>query len=1487
MHQENPPSELTKDGVGGTTDLSNFFYRRRVQAEPVPPSIDVDASSAPSLSSASTRSTGSGTGSGGAPIATTTGTHNQAQARGADMAPRRPTMKDGAAATPAIAPVGRTRSDGTTNNARSSSSRRSSDSSDRRRRRREGSSNASERLYSGGSVEFHHHSEDEGDDGDDYAHTSHRKLSTTMDDIALSDYDETDQRGAGMGATTTAAAIGLTGSAGRLRGHRGGPPSGGGTGRRHHRHRHHEDDEGGESSDDVVHVAMLRAKQARLFEKERNADRDRQRKPGKLSGKSVAEWVERRAGLELDDDDDDVTDHPATSRHQQAPGEASGDDRGRRIQHHIDGDGAHTNTTYTSAPSTETPALPSTAQGRSAVPSFVDGTSEDGTAAAADMTAQRLPQHHDAPDDAASEALMFSSSPYHREYKGALNAPSESERRRPGAPARSGRGRASRRGARRKKKKAKEAGEMICGWGAPGTGDTDTDSVGSLGLLSNADLDQYYQEMYGGDALSQEEAPPRAASPAVSGTDADPDFLRAETALPTSIVMGSALAVLEDDEFEIDDIRGRSLSRSGSRKNGSEIMKELLADEDAEDMKNSSSSGPILISARLNDEPPSESERDQGHASGGDEVNMEPRAIMIEGDLEPITLRRQSSLTQEMIVGWDRVSVGTNSIAMLDADEDLSASDEDAEAGGKLYFSQWKNRVGSSECLVDLSQLATDVNDNGNSSSETDLDAYVDGSAEDTEAKQRRRKKASARKSLELSKAIRDIEALAFMQMMDEPIVPTAIKDNTDTDVTGGAPQPQRPSSLDTSDGISTALDQDSSSTTPDSAKLPQDIVSADQPTAVEDSEIERSPSDDAADSSLPHHQVQMPDMDKEQEDTFLIPTGLSLRDRYNGKLNGNLGDIDECGESQCSSMRSVLTDIVGGSERSLSRSLQTKDSSGRSLITRDSSGRSIRLVKEASDRTVDAKPATQEASESEENISDDGLSPLGSVNVLGDILEEEGEEDSVEREETVFSREQRRASMDMVLTSVNDLSQGRQNRRGSTGSSINGPTSLPRETSGGDDVSLDLNDVANDSDRKNQRQQDCTSISSDNASHSTAHSTAQNAKRPSLFQTRRGSLLSQKSQRSMRLSSIDTSVSGLTNGSLTGIAIARRGSNISYSGLEPDTVKFHSSGVSTGNLSLEGSTITFPTTAPGRKAGRQAVLVRSDETYEKKTIPKPIEAREMIKKAIEPNVLFKNCSEEEIVDLVDVFEPSSAHAGQVVIKQGDEGNDFYVMEKGIVDVYEGDRHVCALYAGTAFGEIALLYGCPRSATLRARCDCKLWSIDRRAYRGITGQYKRKRMEIKIAFLRKVAINDKKLGDVLSSSELTTMASATRGNVFRKGEVIISEGEEGDIFYMIESGDVDVFIKAKGDNPVATLSSGTFFGEKALLSDDKRSATCVAKTDVKCLVLMRADFVQILGDLRDLMDGSYREKDSIDHVDGEEDATEDGTAATWAKSLPE
>jgi len=62
--------------------------------------------------------------------------------------------------------------------------------------------------------------------------------------------------------------------------------------------------------------------------------------------------------------------------------------------------------------------------------------------------------------------------------------------------------------------------------------------------------------------------------------------------------------------------------------------------------------------------------------------------------------------------------------------------------------------------------------------------------------------------------------------------------------------------------------------------------------------------------------------------------------------------------------------------------------------------------VKDGSDRSMDATPAKHDASEAEENHSADGVSSRSSLNVydLEDILEEEGEEDSVEKEEETIT---------------------------------------------------------------------------------------------------------------------------------------------------------------------------------------------------------------------------------------------------------------------------------------------------------------------------------------------------------------------------------------------------------------------------------------------------------------------------------------------------
>ncbi len=295
-------------------------------------------------------------------------------------------------------------------------------------------------------------------------------------------------------------------------------------------------------------------------------------------------------------------------------------------------------------------------------------------------------------------------------------------------------------------------------------------------------------------------------------------------------------------------------------------------------------------------------------------------------------------------------------------------------------------------------------------------------------------------------------------------------------------------------------------------------------------------------------------------------------------------------------------------------------------------------------------------------------------------------------------------------------------------------------------------------------------------------------------------------------------------------------------------------------------------------KEARAAVLDRagSDKDYVKTSIPKSDQVRNLIYHSIKRNMLFRTCSEEALQDLIDAFDTKKFTADSVVIKQGDEGDLFYVVEEGKLDVMvttaiaDGDddgstREVQVggpYVSGSAFGELALMYGSPRAATIRAKTDCVLWFLDRRDFKGITGSHKQRREEIILDTLRKVKIGDNVLGDVLRSSDLDAMALATQSDSFAKDDVIIRQGERGDAFYIIESGTVDVFIAEQGNEPVARLTSGQFFGEKALMSEDVRQATCIASTDAKCLTLMREDFVRMLGNLQDLLNNGEQRPSS-------------------------
>ena len=84
---------------------------------------------------------------------------------------------------------------------------------------------------------------------------------------------------------------------------------------------------------------------------------------------------------------------------------------------------------------------------------------------------------------------------------------------------------------------------------------------------------------------------------------------------------------------------------------------------------------------------------------------------------------------------------------------------------------------------------------------------------------------------------------------------------------------------------------------------------------------------------------------------------------------------------------------------------------------------------------------------------------------------------------------------------------------------------------------------------------------------------------------------------------------------------------------------------------------------------------------------------------------------------------------------------------------------------------------------------------------------------------------------------------------FGAGKSIIEEGEQGQELFIILNGEIEILKKTLQNEKytVATLSSamgGIFVGELALIDDDKRSASVVAKNNCECLVIKRGDFVK-------------------------------------------
>ena len=254
---------------------------------------------------------------------------------------------------------------------------------------------------------------------------------------------------------------------------------------------------------------------------------------------------------------------------------------------------------------------------------------------------------------------------------------------------------------------------------------------------------------------------------------------------------------------------------------------------------------------------------------------------------------------------------------------------------------------------------------------------------------------------------------------------------------------------------------------------------------------------------------------------------------------------------------------------------------------------------------------------------------------------------------------------------------------------------------------------------------------------------------------------------------------------------------------------------------------------------------------------PKSDAAIKFIDNSLADNFIFASLSARERRLLIDAMMLESVPAGTIIIQQGEVGDYFYVVEEGHVSFSVDGNHVGACSRGASFGELALLYNCPRAATCLANTDCRLWKVDQRTFRHMLANNTANQQKDINDVLRKVPFLSE-----LEDRDLLKIADALTTVTFHEGERIINKGDVGEVFYILREGTVKVHDIGFGDSQYVDqiLGPGDWFGERALLTGEPRVAHVTSIGNCSTLCLSRDTFEKTLGPLQSLIDHAMNKR---------------------------
>ncbi|CAN8002010.1 unnamed protein product [Ixodes hexagonus] len=286
------------------------------------------------------------------------------------------------------------------------------------------------------------------------------------------------------------------------------------------------------------------------------------------------------------------------------------------------------------------------------------------------------------------------------------------------------------------------------------------------------------------------------------------------------------------------------------------------------------------------------------------------------------------------------------------------------------------------------------------------------------------------------------------------------------------------------------------------------------------------------------------------------------------------------------------------------------------------------------------------------------------------------------------------------------------------------------------------------------------------------------------------------------------------------------------------------------------------PAEPPSKFTRRKSVFAEhydpaedEDDEGPKVVHPKSDEQRERLSLAVRNILLFKSLDGLQMKEVIDAMFERKVKAGEMVIKQGDDGDNFYVIQNGTYNIFvstdtEKNKLVGKYENSGSFGELALMYNMPRAATITAVSEGSLWAMNRQTFRRIVLKSAFKKRKEYEQLLERVPMLKS-----LNHYERMNLADALTPKTYEDKAVIIRQGDEADGMYFIEEGTVRIAVKKNGgtEMEVSRVGKGGYFGELALLTKKPRAATVYAVGTVKVALLDVSAFERLLGPCKEIM----------------------------------